>query len=200
MSAARVGSDATVAALLAWGARPDRTDDDGDTALVFALQCGVSSTIALLAPVTNTGLGKALQFLAKFQVSMSPPATRELVERAARDPETALEGLKYAVEWGAGEMVEILTQGWTSDSLPVHVAQELLRDAVLSDCRKTCSAILALCQSVPAEVVDLAAERGMEDVFPGWQDDGEEKKEKMKNGIINKGSSRNAPEMGITTY
>ena len=85
------GSDATVAALLTRGARPDRTDDHGNTALLAAIQSGVSSTIALLAPVTNTGLENALQLLARDQVSMSPPATRELVERAARDPETALE-------------------------------------------------------------------------------------------------------------
>ena len=186
MAAALTGSDATVAALLARGARPDSTDDNGQTALVAAIQSGVSLTIALLAPVTNTGLGKALGFLARDQVSMSPPATRELVERAARDPETALEGLEWAVMWGAGEMVEILTQGWTSDSLNVQLAQKLLRDAVLSDCRKTCGAILALCQSVPVEVVELAVQRGMEDVFPGWQDDGEEKKEKMKHAIIGK--------------
>ena len=186
MYAALYGSDATVAALLARGAGPARTDDQGKTALVAAIQSGVSFTIALLAPVTNTGLGKALQFLAQFQVSVSPPATRELVERAARDPETALEGLRWAVVWGAGELVEMLTRGWTCDSLPVQVAQQLLRAAVLSDCRKTCKTILTLCQSVPAEVVELAAQRGMEDVFPGWQDDGEEKKERMKLAIIGK--------------
>ena len=37
MEAALEAADATVAALLAWGAHPDVTDDDGRTALIYAI-------------------------------------------------------------------------------------------------------------------------------------------------------------------
>ena len=55
MHAADGASDQTVAFLLSKGASPDLMDKDGDTALVYAIQTSCSSTIDLLAPVTQKG-------------------------------------------------------------------------------------------------------------------------------------------------
>merc|ERR1719264_2120099 len=59
MGAALGGADETVAFLLSKGADPDLMDNNGDTALVAAIQFQRLSTIDLLAPVTQKGLGRA---------------------------------------------------------------------------------------------------------------------------------------------
>ena len=64
MYAALGSADETVAFLLSQGADPDLMDKDGQTALAAAIQTLCSSTIDLLAPVTQKGLGLVLFFLA----------------------------------------------------------------------------------------------------------------------------------------
>ena len=72
--------------LLSKGADPDLMDNDGDTALVAAIQFQRLSTIDLLAPVTQKGLGRALQCLAISQTELTP-AIKKLLERASSDKE-----------------------------------------------------------------------------------------------------------------
>ena len=90
MSAALDASDDTVFSLLSWGADPDRTDADGDPALIFAIQSKCLTTINLLAPKTKANLGRALVRLAKNKVDLVTGELRQLVERAAQDRENLL--------------------------------------------------------------------------------------------------------------
>ena len=71
MSAALFASDETITSLLSWGANPDKTDADGDAALIFAIQSKCSTTINLLAPVTKENLGGALRRLAGEKVPIT---------------------------------------------------------------------------------------------------------------------------------
>ena len=71
MSAALLASDETITSLLSWGANPDKTDADGRTALMFAIQSKCSTTINLLAPVTKENLGGALIRLATDKVELT---------------------------------------------------------------------------------------------------------------------------------
>ena len=64
MTAAHGGADETVAFLLSKGADPDLMCNNGNTALVVAIQFQRLSTIELLAPVTQKGLRGALENLA----------------------------------------------------------------------------------------------------------------------------------------
>ena len=77
MTAAHGGSDETVAFLLSKGADPDLMCNNGDTALVAAIQFQRLSTIDLLALVTQKGLRAALENLAVFKTDLTP-AIKEL--------------------------------------------------------------------------------------------------------------------------
>ena len=96
MCAALNASDETVSLLLSLGANPDKTTDNGDTALIFAIQTKCITTINPLAPVTQVNLGGAILWLARDKVDVTTVELRQLVERAAHDKEAASEGLKYA--------------------------------------------------------------------------------------------------------
>ena len=84
MQAALRAADQTVAFLLSKGADPDLMNKDGHTALVAAIRSKCSSTIDLLAPVTQKGLGLAQVNLAKWQTELTP-AINELLVRASTD-------------------------------------------------------------------------------------------------------------------
>ena len=100
MDAALSASDETVSSLLSWGASPEKTDANGDPALIFAIQSKCVSTINLLAPVTQKNLGGALGRLAKDKIELKTEELRQLVERAAQDREAAIEGLEGAAMFG----------------------------------------------------------------------------------------------------
>ena len=110
MIAAFGGADETVAFLLSKGADPDLMCNNGDTALVAAIQSQRLSTIDLLAPVTQKGLGRALQWLAISQTERTP-AVEGLLERASSDDDALralalAEGLGRALQWLAISQTE----------------------------------------------------------------------------------------------
>ena len=107
MDAALNASDETITSLLSWGANPDKTDADGDPALIFAIQSKCSTTINLLAPVTKENLGGALYWLAWFKVPMTEEV-KQLVERAAQDREAAIEGLEGAAMFGSHPLLKMM--------------------------------------------------------------------------------------------
>merc|ERR1719264_7357 len=100
MYAAKGGADETVAFLLSKGANPDLMCNNGDTALVTAIQFQRLSTIDLLAPVTQKGLGRALQWLFTSQTERTP-AVEGLLKRARSDDD-ALRALVDPAAWPPG--------------------------------------------------------------------------------------------------
>ena len=78
MAAALLASDDTVSSLLSWGSLPDRTDVNGRTALIFAIESKCLTTITLLAPVTQAKLGRALEQLARKKVELTIEQLRSL--------------------------------------------------------------------------------------------------------------------------
>ena len=71
MAAALGAADETVAFLLSKGADPDLVNKKGRTALVFAIQTVCSSTIDLLAPLTQKSLGGALVNMAHWKTELT---------------------------------------------------------------------------------------------------------------------------------
>lgn len=108
MAAAFGGADETVAFLLSKGADPDLMCNNGDTALVAAIQSQRLSTIDLLAPVTQKGLGRALQWLAISQTERTP-AVEGLLKRARSDDD-ALRALVDPAAWPPGQWVTRKTE------------------------------------------------------------------------------------------
>ena len=92
MAAAGRAADETVAFLLSKGASPDLLDNNGQTALVDAIKTTCSSTIDLLAPVTQKGLGSALDYLAAWKTELTP-AVKELLVRASSDMDALSQGV-----------------------------------------------------------------------------------------------------------
>ena len=117
MHAAIGAADETVAFLLSKGADPDLKDKEGETALVRAIQSKCSSTIDLLAPVTQKGLGKALANLANWNTELTP-ALKELLERASSDEDALRKGVEEASKMGATSFLKILTNDWNKNNLP----------------------------------------------------------------------------------
>ena len=108
MVSALAAHDETVLSLLSWGASPNRTDADDNTALIFAIQSKCSTTIKLLAPVTQFDLGRALRRLAKYKVELETGELKQLVERAAQDSEAAIMGIEAAARFGFTRIVPLL--------------------------------------------------------------------------------------------
>ena len=111
MDAAFGAADETVAFLLSKGADPDLMNKNGNTALVFAIQSMCSSTIDLLAPVTQKGLEGALRNLATWQTELTP-AIKELLVRASSEEDALGLGVGQAARMGATSMLKILTNDW----------------------------------------------------------------------------------------
>ena len=78
MYAAAEAADETVAFLLSKGASPDLMNKNGNTALGNAIRSMCSSTIDLLAPVTQEGLEGALENFANWPTELTP-AIKELL-------------------------------------------------------------------------------------------------------------------------
>ena len=70
MEAALLGSDKAVSSLLSWGASPDKTANNGNTALICAIQSECQTTISLLAPVTKVNLGRTRENLTRDNVEL----------------------------------------------------------------------------------------------------------------------------------
>ena len=85
MEAALSAQNETVTLLISMGASPDKTANDGHTALIFAIRSKCETTINLLVPVTQVNLGRALRFLAIDKIDVMTGELRQLVERAAQD-------------------------------------------------------------------------------------------------------------------
>jgi hypothetical protein len=152
MSAALSGADQVISLLLSRGADPDRTDQYGDTALIFAIQSGVLPTIETLAGVTNKKLGEALRCLAKDRVEVTP-GILGLVQRAGRDRKAVMLGLKGACMYGAVDLLKALTSHLSTTELPTNMKQELFTLAVESDCPATCAAMMDLVSPIPQNSV-----------------------------------------------
>ena len=123
--AALGGADETVAFLLSKGVSPDLMDKDGKTALSAAIETMCSTTIDLLAPVTQNGLGLALVFLATWKTELTP-AVEELLMRASSDEYAKMLGVKQAARHGATSMLKILTNGWNRNTLHPSSTDKLL--------------------------------------------------------------------------
>ena len=194
MLAALSAADETVAALLACSANPKKTSSAGNTALMLAIRSGCSSTIGLLAPVTSTGMGEALEKLAREQVAVTPDI-RQLVEKAAEDQEAGRRGLEAAVKYGHVDIVKLLIEKMVEQPLPESLTRRLLEEAVMSDSSSTCAAVLAVSKSVPEQVKELARKRGRKEVVRvfdqhgGSQETDLELKKELKMDIVNKTAS-----------
>ena len=161
MEAALEASDETVSSLLSWGASPEKTNADGRTALMCAIQSKCVSTINLLAPVTQKNLGGALVRLAKEKIELKTGELRQLVERAAQDREAAIKGLKAAAKFGSSAMIQMLSQYTKDRSIFEEKKQDIWIQAIKSDSEDTLSALLPLLPNPPLEAITLARERGV---------------------------------------
>ena len=193
MSAALGAADETVAFLLSKGASPDLMNKDGQTALVFAIHTMCSTTIDLLAPVTQKGLAEALINLATWQTELTP-AVKELLIRASLDQDTLRSGVEHAAQMGATTMLKILTNGWNKNTLHPSEANNLLKLALTSDNAETVQVILAFVSDVSSENLALALTRGRADVvnlFGLGEDERstEAAKKRLKAAIVNKTAS-----------
>ena len=62
MYAALEASDETASSLLSWGADPEKTDANGNTALIYGIRSKCSTTINLVAKVTVTAPPGDIQY------------------------------------------------------------------------------------------------------------------------------------------
>ena len=117
MDAALSASDETVSLLLSLGANPDKSDDNGYTALMFAIESKCIATINLLAPVTKVNLGEALGTIARNKADMKKEELRQLVERAAQDEGAAIKGLTSAATFGSSEIMKMFAENMSDHSI-----------------------------------------------------------------------------------
>ena len=188
MVSALAAHDETVLSLLSWGASPNRTDADDNTALIFAIQSKCSTTIKLLAPVTQFDLGRALRRLARYKVELETGELKQLVERAAQDREAAIEGLEGAAKFGSSKMILTITEHASDHSIFEANQEEIWMEAVNSDSEATVSALLQLLPDPPKEAITLARERGVPGVvrllLPCTKVEGEEEREALRNAVL----------------
>ena len=76
--------DETVSTLIYMGASPDKSDNDGGTALNTAIQSKCVTTIKLLAPVTHVNLGGALVRLVALNADLTKGELNKLVQEETR--------------------------------------------------------------------------------------------------------------------
>ena len=188
MAAAMAAADETVSSLLSIGASPDKILSDGAHALRFAIQSTSSTTINLLAPVTQVNLGVALHHLARSKVKLVTGELRTLVERAAQDREAAIKGLAAAARFGSSAMIFLIAQHTTDHAIFEATKQEIWMDAVKSDSEATVSALLSLLPNPPLEAITLARERGVpwlvRLLVPDTKYEGTEEREALKNAVF----------------
>ena len=125
MDAALLAQDGMVNLLLSMGASPDKIDDDGRSALIFAIQSKCLTTINLLALVTQVKLGWALYFLARYKIEVMTGELRQLVERAAQDREATIMGCSKSPAY------DFIVRGGLFYKNPVY---DVRRDVSYSPC------------------------------------------------------------------
>ena len=129
MVAALHASDVAVSFLLSLGANPDKTADNGRTALMDAIRSKCITTTNLLAPVTKVKLGGALYELARQQVDVTKGELRQLMERAAQDKEAAMEAFEGATKFGSTEIIRIIAEKMSDHQVSESNKEELWMDA-----------------------------------------------------------------------
>ena len=134
MLAAVQASNETVSSLLSWGASPDKTNSNDNTALIFAIQSKCQSTINLLARVTQVNLGRAMQHMARDKIELETGELRKLLKRAAQEKEAAIMGLDSAALFGSNEMIAMIGQS---------------HDTLISSTSKTRVAPPGICPGTP---------------------------------------------------
>lgn len=188
MSAAHSAQDETVSLLLSMGASPDKTSNNGRTALIFAIQSKCETTINLLAPVTQVNLGGALEFLARDKIEVMTEELRQLVERAAQDREAAIKGLYSAAMFGSSFMIEMIAQYTKDLSISEAKKVKIWMEAVKSDSKATVSALLPLLPNPPLKAITLARKRGVPGVvrllLPDTKVEGEEEREALRDAVL----------------
>ena len=188
MTAALSASDETVSLLLSLGANPDKTADNGSTALMMAIQSKCITTINLLAPVTQVNLGGAIAWLARDKVDVTTVELRQLVERAAHDKKAAIKGLVGATKFGSSEIIKIIAQHIWDPSFFYGGEEILWREAVKSDSEATVSALLDILPEPTFMAVSLAKKRGVPGVvkllLPDTKVDGEEEREALRDAVL----------------
>ena len=148
-------------------------DNDGHNALAAAIETLCSSTIDLLAPVTQKSLSLALAKLATCQTELTP-AVKEPLIRASSDMDVLIKGVIHAAINGATSMLKILTNDRNRSNVHPSAANDLLQLALKSDNAETVQVILAFVSDVSSENIALALTRGRADVVNLF-DLGEEK-------------------------
>ena len=188
MDAAHAASNETIFSLLSWGASPDKSADNGNTALICAIQSKCVTTIELLAPLTQANLGWALHWLAREKIELMTRELRQLVERAAQDRKAAIIGLKGAAMFGSSHMINMLVQSTMNHSIFEENQQKLWITAVESDNEATVSTLLHLLPTPPLETINLAIDRGVPGVvrllLPDTKVEGEEEREDLRDAVL----------------
>ena len=165
MFAAAYGADDVVIELLRCGANPDSMTQEGSTALTFAVLSKSSSTVSLLAQVTKTGLEGVLEAIAEEQNLTE--SLEAFIAETAVDEEAVMAGLDFAAKYGHADLVRLLSQG---RELPQPFIEKLLKEAVRSDNKDTCTAVFSLLKGAPSEeVVQIAKQRGIVSTDRGVQ-------------------------------
>ena len=105
--------------------------------------------------------------------------------------ELALYGLKMATKFGAANFLTTLVNNFPVETIPDDVKQQLLTNAVMSDCPETFRKVYAFTDAhANEEVVNIAKVRGNSDIMvvllPNSEGITEEKKLKLKSAIKNK--------------
>ena len=117
MSASINAADETVSFFLSRGASPDKTDANGNTALIYAIHSKCVTTMSLLAPVTRINLRGALIQLSKYNGELTTEELIHLVERAAQDRDTAIGGLLAAAMFGSSKMITLINNFGSNHSI-----------------------------------------------------------------------------------
>ena len=188
MCAAYAASDETITLLLSMGASPNKTDCDGDTALILAIESNCVTTVNLLAPVTQAVLGRAIEWLAKNKIELKTKELTLLLEMAAQDREAAIRGLQGAAKYGSNLMIDAISQFTKDHSIFEAQSGDIWMDAVKSDSEATVSALLPLLPKPPSEVITLARERGVSGVIrallPDTKEEGYKEKAALRTSVL----------------
>ena len=194
-----MSADDNVAFFLSKGASPDAVDSIGMTALSHAIGSRCSSTIDLLAAVTNeqknegNRLASAIQKLA-FEMTEVTPAIEDLLRRISLDQDIVKAGIETSATCGALKILKILTETWDEATLRPSIANRLLEKALKSDCAETVKYVMGFVSEVSSENRILALTRGRSDVVKlfGLGEDKESEeasKRRLKSDIMTKTAS-----------
>ena len=215
MAAALSGADKSVRLLLKYGAHPDVTDKDDNTALLAAVEAGATTTIDILAPVTSVGysVAQTVDLMAKYhhKIKLTKPL-KGFLRRCSENHNVLEQGILSACHYGAVDLFNQLTQGfsktllrhllgWTrlpsatphpkfQDFQEVMTSFSLINSSVMADSPELCTKVLKLSDFVPEDVKATAKMRGnravMDVLKVGNGIDKEKAKQKLQTTVINK--------------